>query len=189
MNSSETVSCKVEHPGVFPPFFLDPFDPPKVETTIQISAGTLAFLSANSGDDIRVLGSERLTNFAPLMVEHVTGSAQRLEVLNKSLRRMALVASLAFAYFLIFRPYGLGVAFLAGLGAATVVGPLNFLLRGGLAPKTDVVRFHFTPLDKGKPFYLETELANEAEILATLVAAGLRFGKQPDSQQPEQLGG
>jgi hypothetical protein len=189
MNSPTTFSCKVEHPGVFPSvFFLDPFEPLKVKTTVRISAHTLYFLSSNSEED-RILGRENFVDLGPVAIKHITGGEQRLEVLYKSLRRMALVASLAFAFFLIFRPYGVGVSVLAGLAAAAVVGPLHFLLRGGLVPRDEVVRFHFTPLEKGKPFYLETELAKEAEILAALVAGGLRFDEQLDSQQPQQLGG
>jgi hypothetical protein len=67
------------------------------------------------------------------------------------------------------------------LVVAAFIGPLNFLLNGGLGNKQDVVRFHFMASEPDHTFYLEVPAAQELEIHQALLPSGLHFTEiEPD---------
>jgi hypothetical protein len=119
------------------------------------------------------MGSEPWTKIGEVTVERIAGSAQRLEILRRSLSRMALVGGLVLVFSLLVRSIPLDYAALAALAVACFIGPLNFLLNGGLGRKQDVVRFYFKPAEGGRPFYLEVLPEEEAALRQALLATGL----------------
>lgn len=121
------------------------------------------------------MGTEPLASIGRVTVEHLAGGAQRLEILRRSLKRMALVGGFVLAFTLFVRAYPLGLSVLMALVVVLFIGPINFVFNGGLGGKRDVVRFHFFPTGNGRPLYLEVQPSGEQRLHEALLAAGLRF--------------
>jgi hypothetical protein len=86
---------------------------------------------------------------------------------------MALVGGIILVLSLFVRSIPLDYAALAALAVACFIGPLTFLLNGGLGRKQDLVRFYFKSTEVGRPFYLEVLPAEEPALRQALIAAGL----------------
>ena len=166
-------SCIILHPGLFPPFFTHPFNPPRTKVQIEITPEKLSVLSAPGWREARVIGNEPLVKFDHVTIQHLSANGRRLEILRHSLGRMALIGAIALAYF--FLRYDLGLGLLGGLICAGVSGLLFFMVNGGLTVRHAAVRYYFDPRHDGKKFYLEIEPSQEQEVHQALLAAGLRI--------------
>jgi len=170
-------SCALMCPALFPAYIRNP---PKIKVVAEVDSDKIAFVSSPPGGQARTIAGELIGNVSKVIIQHLSVNSQRLEVLRKSLFRIPVVAAALFIYFMLqsrLAPsrdlvYYILIALVA---AACVSGPLFFLLNGGLTIKNDAVRFHFTPLKKGKPFYLEVEPAQELEIRQAFLSAGLKL--------------
>jgi len=137
--------------------------------------------SAASAKD-KIMGTERLAKIDQVIIERLVGSAQRIEILRRSLLRMVLWGGIVLVFFLFVRTYPLGIGILAALAVAAFVGALNFLLNGGLGRKQDVVRFHFALSEHGHTFYLEVPPTQELGLHQALRAACLSL-EDPETNQ------
>ena len=183
MDTPRTFLCTVMHPRLFPAPITDPFNPLRVKMLVEVGAEDLIIRASAPIAKGKVMWTEPLTGIGRVAVERMAGSAQRLEILRRSLLRMALVGGITLAYTLLFRSYPLGYDVLMALAVAGFVGLLNFLLNGGLGRKQDVVRFHFIPAEGGRLFYLEVLPAEELDLRQALLSAGLKPAESQASQQ------
>lgn len=175
MDASKMFACTIMHPKLFPGPITDPGNPLRVQMLVEVGAEGLIIRAPASNAKDRVLGREPLDGIDRISIERLDGGAQRQEILRRSLIRMALVGGVMLGFALFVRAYPPGISILMAVAVAAFVGPLNFLLNGGLARKQDIVRFHFFPTEDGRPFYLEVLPANELELHAALLGAGLRL--------------
>lgn len=182
MNTPKTFLCTVMHPRVFPAPITDPGNPLRVEMLVEVGSEDLIIRASAPRAKGKEMGREPWDKVARVTIERLAGRGQRLEILRRSLVRMALVGGIVLAFMLLFRLYPLHYAVLGALAVAGVIGPLNFLLSGGLARKKDVVRFHFIPAGGGRPFYLEVLPAEEPELHQALLSAGFA----PENTGPSQ---
>lgn len=173
MDTHDTFLCTVMHPRLFPAPIIDPGNPLRVKVLVQVGADELIVRASAPSAEGKVLGSEPWTKIGGVTIERLTGSTRRLEIMRRSLLRMALVGGIALVFFLFFRSFPLHYAVLGALAIAAFVGPLNFLLNGGLGRKQDAVRFYFMPAEGGRRFYLEVLPAEEPELHQALLSAGL----------------
>lgn len=183
MDTPRTFLCTVMHPRLFPGPITDPGNPLRVEMLVEVGAEELIIRAPAPSAKGKVMGTEPLAGIGQVTIERMAGGAQRLEILRRSLLRMALVGVIVLAFTLLFRSYPLRYDVLMALAVAGFVGPLNFLLNGGLGRKQDVVRFHFIPAEDGRPFYLEVLPTEEPELHQALLSAGLRPEDAEASQQ------
>lgn len=167
--------CTLSHPGLFPAF---PRNPPKLPVMAEVGRDALAFVSSLAGAHARTLVSEPLAGIRHVTIRHLSRASQRLEILRRSLLRIVGLALVVFVVMLLRRAsrpsdilYNIGVA----LAGAALIGPLVFLLNGGFGIKKDVVRFHFTRSEQGRPFGLEVDPSDEAAVHQVLLSFGLRF--------------
>ncbi len=173
MDTQSMFLCTVVHPRLFPALPTDPDNPLRVEMLVEVGTEGLTIRAPAPHAKGKVMGSEPWTQMGRVTVERLGGSAQRQEILRRSLLRMALVGGIVLAWSVLFRSYPLHLSVLMALSVAAFVGPLNFLLNGGLGSKRDVVRFHFVPADGGRSFYLEVSPVVEARLQQALLAAGI----------------
>ncbi len=183
MDTPRTFLCTVMHPGLFPGPIIDLGRPLRVKMLVEVGTEDLIIRASAPIAKGKVMGTESLSKIGRVTIERVTGSAQRIEILRRSLWRMVLVGGIVLAYTLLFRSYPLRYDALMALAVAAFIGPLNFLLDGGLGRKPDVVRFHFMPTESGRPFYLEVLSAEQQELHEALLAAGLSPEDAEASQQ------
>lgn len=181
MDTPKRFSCTVMHPGRFPAYFLDPLNPPKIKVIAEIDTDKLSFISSPSSGQAKTLASEPFGNISNVTIQHLSIGAQRLELLRKSLIRYVVVATLLFIYMFVFQSRDFGYSILIALAGAIVSGPLFFLFNGGFSVKNDVIRFHFTPVKRGKAFYLEIEPTHKLELQQALLSAGLKLEENEGS--------
>ena len=175
MDTSRMFLCTIVHPRLFPGPITDPGNPLRVKMLVEISAEELIIRAPAASAKGKIMGTEPLTKIDRVTVERLGGSAQRIEILRRSLRRMALVGGIVLVFALIIRVYPIGISILMALAVAAFIGPLNFLLNGGLGGKKEVVRFHFTPSEHKHTFYLDVPPDQEPELHQALLAAGLNL--------------
>lgn len=187
MDTPGSFPCILMHPGLFPGFFLDLFNPPRTKVVAEIDADTLSFVSHKK--------SVPLTSIENVSIKRLSAGSQRLEILGKTLVRiLVLTAFLSLCQLGSISRYSQPPVYsiLIALAVATVLGgPLFFLRNGGFKIKSSVVRFHFKPLRDDKPFYLEVEPEHEAGLSQILLSAGLKFenkGKE-ETWECEKCGG
>jgi hypothetical protein len=152
---------------------------------VEIGAEDLIIRASAARAKGKIMGTEPLAKIERVTVEHLAGSAQRIEIMRRSLKRMAIVGGIVLALMLFIRAYPLSISLLAGLVVAAIIGPLNFLLNGGLGSKQDVVRFFFKPSEHGRTFYLEVPPIQEPELHHALVAAGLNLEEDENNTVAE----
>ena len=175
MDTSRMFHCTLVHRRLFPGPITDPGNPLRVEMLIEIGTEDLIIRAPAARANGKIMGTEPIASIARVAVEHLAGSAQRTEIMRRSLLRMAIVGGIVLVFMLIVRAYPLGISILAALVIASIIGPLNFLLNGGLGGKQDVVRFHFEPSEHGHTFYLEVPSDQEPGLHQALLAAGLNL--------------
>ena len=173
MDTSRMFLCTVMHPKLFPGLIADPGNPLRVKMLIEVGADDLIIRAPAASAKGKIMGTESLAKIDRVTIEHLVGSAQRIEILRRSLLRMALVGGLVLVFALFVRAYSPGIGVLMALVVAAFIGLLNFLLNGGFGRKQDVVRFHFTLSDNSHTFYLEVPPVQEQELHQALLAAGL----------------
>jgi hypothetical protein len=175
MDTSKTFLCTVVHPRLFPGPITDPGNPLRVEMLIEVGTEELIIHAPAASAKGKIMGTERLAKIDQVTIERLVGSAQRIEILRRSLLRMALVGGLVLVFALFARAYPIGISVLMALAVAAFIGPLNFLLNGGLGHKQDVVRFHFITSEHSHAFYLEVPSVQELGLHQALYTAGLRL--------------
>jgi hypothetical protein len=173
MDTSRTFLCTVVHPKLFPGPITDPGNPLRVKMLVEVGAEDLIIHASAASAKGKIMGTEPLAKIDRVAIERLVGSAQRIEILRRSLLRMALVGGMVLVFMLLVRTYPLGISALIALAVAAFIGPLNFLLNGGLGRKQDVVRFHFTLSEHGDTFYLEVPSTQELGLHQALLAAAL----------------
>ena len=180
MDTSRMLLCTVVHPKLFPGPITDPGNPLRVKMLVEVGAEDLIIRASATSANGKIMGTEPLAKIEQVTIEHLAGSEQRIEIMRRSLLRMAIVGGIILVFELFIRAFPLGISVLIALVVASIIGPLNFLLNGGLGGKQDVVRFHFIPSDHGRTFYLEVPSAQESELHQALLAAGLNL-EAPDT--------
>lgn len=173
MDTPRTFLCTVRHSRLFPSIITDPGNPPRVKMLIEVGADDLIIRAPAASAEGKVMGTEPLAKIDQVTIERLGGNEQRMEILRHSLIRMALVGGIVLVVSLFVRVYPLSISTLIALAVAAFIGPLNFLLNGGLGPKHDVVRFHFIQSGHGQSFYLEVPPTHELELHQALLAAGV----------------
>jgi hypothetical protein len=186
MEPSRMFLCTVVHPRLFPGPITDPGNPLRVKMLVEMNAEDLIIRASAASAKGKIMGTEPLAKLDRVTIERLSGSAQRIEILRRSLLRMALVAGIVLVFALFVRAYPLGISALIALAVAAFIGPLNFLLNGGLGGKQDVVRFHFTLSEQSRTFYLEVPPAQESELHQALLAAGLNL-EEPETNRDAEL--
>jgi hypothetical protein len=178
MDTSKMFLCTLVHPRLFPGPITDPGNPLKVKMLIEIGPEDLIIRASAASANGKIMGRESLASIEQVAVKHLAGGDQRTEILRRSLIRMGLVGGLVLVFGLVIRAYPLGISIMSAVIVAAVIGPLNFILNGGLGEKKDVVRFTFTTAEQGRPFYVEVPREQEAELHQALLAAGLNLEEQ-----------
>ncbi len=175
MVTSGMFLCTVVHPRLFPGPITDPGNPLRVKMLVEINPQDLVIRASAASAKGKIMGTEPLSKIERVTVTHLSAEAQRKEILRRSLVRMAIVGGIVLAFSLFIRAYPLEIGILAAVIIAALIGPLNFLLNGGLGSKQDVVRFNFTPAASGPLFYLEVPKEKEPELHQALLTAGLKL--------------
>jgi hypothetical protein len=183
MDTPRTFLCILVHPRLFPSPITDPGNPLRMKMLIEVGPQALIIRASAPIAKGKVMGTETLTGISRVSIERVVGSTRRLEILRRSLLRMALVGGIVLVFTFFVRAYPLGLGVLMALAIAGFAGSLNFLLNGGLGRQRDVFRFYFTLSAGGRPFYLEVPPTEEPELHRALLAAGLRLEDSEASQQ------
>ena len=173
MDASKPFACTIMHPKLFPGPITDPGNPLRVGMLVEVGAQDLIIRAPAPRAKGKIMGTEPLAGIGRVAIERLAGSAQRMEILRRSLSRMALVGGIVLVFALFVRTYPVGISVLMALALAAFTGPLDFLLNGGLTRKQAVVRFHFMPSKGGRPFYLEVLPTAEEDLRQALLAAGL----------------
>lgn len=122
---------------------------------IEIGPQNLLMRASAASAQGKIMGTQPLAQVEQVRIERLSGKAQRLEIMRRSLLRMALVGGIVLAYTLIVRASPSGLSVLMALGVAAFIGFLNFVLNGWLRRKQDVMRFHFTPCEGVRRFTAE----------------------------------
>ena len=182
MDTSRTFLCTVMHPGLFPGPITDPGNSLRVEMLAEVGDEDLIIRASAASAKGKIMGTEPLAKIDRVTIERLVGSAQRIEILRRSLLRMALMGGIVLVFALFVRAYPLGISALMALAVAAFIGLLNFLLNGGLGRKRDVVRFYFTLFEHGHTFYLEVPATQELGLDQALHAAGLS-PEEPETNQ------
>jgi hypothetical protein len=177
MEPSRIFLCTVVHPRLFPGPITDPGNPLKVKMLVEIGPEELIIRASADSANGKIMGTEPLARIEQVTIEHLSGSAQRMETLRRSLIRMAIVGGVILVFELFIRTFPLGISILIALVIAAIIGPFNFLLNGGLGARQDVVRFRFTPSENSRAFYLEVPPAQETDFRQALLAAGLNIAE------------
>jgi hypothetical protein len=167
--------CTIVHPSLFPGPITDPGNPLKVKMLIEISAEELKIRAPAARANGKIMGTEPLAKIERVTVQRLDGNTQRIEIMRRSLIRMAVIGSIILAFMLFIRAYPPGFSILAALTVAAFTGALNFILNGGLGVKRDVTRFFFTLSEHGRPFHLEVPRDQEPVLHQALLAAGLNI--------------
>lgn len=183
MDISRSFLCTVMHPGLFPGPITDPGNPLRVKMLIEVGAEDLIIRAPAASANGKIMGTEPLAKIDRVTIECLTGSAQRIEIMRRSLLRMALVGGIVLVFALFIRAYPIGISTLMALAVAAFIGLLNFLLNGGLGRKQNVIRFKFTPSEHGRSFYLEVPPTQELGLHHALLAAGLSLEEPGTNQQ------
>jgi hypothetical protein len=186
MDTPKMFLCTVVHPKLFPGPITDPGNPLRVKMLIEIGAEDLIIRASAASANGKIMGTEPLAKIERVIIEHLASSAQRIEILRRSLLRMAIVGGIILAFMLFIRAYSLGTSILIALVVAAIIGPLNFLLNGGLGGKQDMVRFCFEPSEHGHIFYLEVPPTQEPELHQALLAAGLNL-EEPETNTGAEI--
>lgn len=182
MDEAKTLLCTVMYPELFPDPFLGIGKPPKVKMLVEVGPKELLIHKSSRFAKGKITRVESFSGIDEVVIECLSGGAQRNEILHNSLLWMALIGGGTLVYQLFIRGYSLGISALSALIVATSSGLLKFLLDGGFGRKQNVVRFHFTPSGR-RTFYLEVPLAHEPEIHQALLAAGLNLEEPGTSHQ------
>jgi hypothetical protein len=140
---------------------------------IEVGAEELIIRASAASAKGKIMGTEPLAKIDRVTIERLAGSTQRMEIMRRSLIRMAMVGGLVLLFGLFVRAFPFGSSVLIALAVAALIGPLNFLLNGGLGSKQDVVRFRFTLSEPSHTFHLEVPPIQEPELRQALLAAGL----------------
>jgi len=91
MDTQSMFLCTVVPPCLFPALTADPGNPLRVEMLVEVGQeGVTIRVSAPCAKG-KVMGSELWTQIVRVTVERLASSKQRLEILRRSLLRMALV--------------------------------------------------------------------------------------------------
>jgi len=175
MDTSSMFPCTVVHPKLFPGPFTDPGNPLKVPMLIEIGSEELIIRASAASANGKIMGTEPFSSIKQVAVAHLAGSAQKMEIMRRSLLRMAVVGGVVLVIMLVWRAYPLGISILAALIIAAVSGLLNFLFNGGFGDNQDVVRFNFEPSEHGHAFYLELPSNQESRLHKALLSAGLNL--------------
>ncbi len=186
MDTSGMFLCTVVHPRLFPGPITDPGNPLRVKMLVEINPQDLVIRASAASAKGKIMGTEPLSKIQQVTVTHLSGEAQRKEILRRSLVRMAIVGGIVLAFSLFIRAYPIEIGLLAAVIIAAFIGPLNFLLNGGLGSKQDVVRFNFTTAESGRPFYLEVPKEQETQLHQALLIAGLKLDGSADTPAIEQ---
>jgi len=176
MMDTKRFSCTVMHPDLSPFNLLDPFNVLRIKLIAELDTDKLSLITSRG--KAKTLISVPFGNTSHVTIQHLSVSSQRLERFRQSLTRLIVLAVVMFIYILLShsrQPRDVGYYILVTLAGVGLISPLFLLSSGGFTLKNDVVRFHFTPLKEGKPFYLEVEPANEPDIHQMLLSAGLKF--------------
>ena len=182
MDTSKIFLCTVMHPRLFPALITDPGNPLRVEMLVEVGDENLIIRASAASANGKIMGTEPFTKIDRVAIERLAGSAQRMETMRRSLLRMALVAGIVLMLSL-FRGFPAGISVLIALAVAVFIGPLNFLLNGGLGYKRDVVRFQFIRSEQGYTFYLEVPSTQEWGLHQALSTAGLSLEETVTNQQ------
>lgn len=175
MDTSSMFPCTVVHPKLFPGPITDPGNPLKVPMLIEIGGKELIIRASAPRANGKIMGIEPFSSIKRVTVAHLSGSAQKMAILRRSLLRMAIVGGVVLVFMSVWRAYPLGISILATLIVATFSGLLNFLFNGGFGAKQDVVRFNFEPSEHGHSFFLELPSDQESRLHKALLAAGLNL--------------
>jgi hypothetical protein len=179
MDAPNRFACTVVHPGRFPPVITDPFNPLRVKLYAEIDTEKVSLISMPANGKEKILANEPFMNIREVIVKHLSGNDQRLEIIRKSLVRISIVVVVLFICQIqshLSEPLDFGYYLsIALLAAVFVSGPLFFVFHGGLSIKNDVVRFLFTPLERGKSFYLEVDATQESHIRQALLSANVKI--------------
>jgi hypothetical protein len=140
---------------------------------IEVGAEELIIRASAASAKGKIMGTEPLAKIDRVTIERLAGSTQRMEIMRRSLIRMAIVGGLVLLYELFMRAFPFGISVLIALAVAALIGPLNFVLNGGLGSKQDVVRLHFTLTEPSHTFHLEVPPIEEPGLRQALLAAGL----------------
>jgi len=181
MGNTVRFPCTIVHTGLFPTPLLDPFNPLKVKIVVEVSSDKLSFLASKNQD--KVLGSQPTAKITHSSVQLLTANQRRFEVFQRTLVRMALVAAIVFLWTLFIQHYGLSLSLFIALILACFVGPLNFMMNGGLTIKGDLFRFQFISEETEKRFYLDLAPKYGLEFRQALRSASLRFENENESQE------
>ncbi len=175
MDSSKMFLCTVIHPRLFPGPITDPGNPLRVKMLVEVGTEELIIRASAESAKGKIMGSESLSKIEQVIVKRIDGSAQRVEILRRSLLRMTLVGGIVLVFFLLARPYSIGISVLIALAIAVLTAALNFLLNGGLGDKQNIVRFHFKLSDYPRGFSLEVPETKQQGLHQALLAVGLTF--------------
>jgi hypothetical protein len=174
MDTSRTFPCTVVHPRLLPAPLTDPGNPLRVPLLVEVDRKELIIRASAASAKGKIIGTEPVAKIDRIIVERLSGGAQRLEILRRSLLRLGVIGGLVLVFALFIRTYALGLGLLMALIVAVFIGALNFLLNGGFTPKHDVVRFQFTLAERHQAFYLEVPPPQESGLRQALLAVGLK---------------
>lgn len=186
MDTPRMFLCTIVHPRLFPGPITDPGNPLRVKMLVEIGAEDLKIRASAASANGKIMGTEPLAKIERVTVKRLAGNVQRIEIMRRSLLRMAIVGGIVLAFMLFIRAYSPGISLLAALIVAAFIGLLNFILNGGLGDKQDVSRFYFTTSEQGRTFYLEVPRDQEPELHQALLAAGLNL-EEPEANTGMEL--
>ena len=118
MDAPTTFLCTVMHPRLFPGLITNPGKPFRVEMLIEVGIEELIIRAPAPSAKGRVMGPEPLAGISQVTIERVDGGARRLEILRRSLKRMALIGGIVLAFALFIRAYSPGARVLMALAVA-----------------------------------------------------------------------
>lgn len=175
--SRESFSCIMKNPNLFPAF---PINPPKFKFIVEIDTDKLVFFSSRTGGQSKYRGNALLENIDHVMIQHLSIQDQKIDTLkNTTIEQLTLITRV-FIILCITQFFDLSfTVLLYGLSGilvyAFVLGLIKFLFRIGFKIKSEIIRFHFTSHENGKPFYMEVTQAEEANVHQLLLSTGLEF--------------
>lgn len=182
MDTSRPFLCTVMHPRLLPAPPMTSGGPLRVKLLVEIAPQELIIRASAPSAKGKIIGTEPWPKIERVTVEPLQGSAQRLEILRRSLWRMALVGGGLLVFGLVVRAYPIEISLLMALIVGGFTGALNFLLNGGFGSKQDVVRIHFTLAERGQPFYLEVSTEQEWDVRQALRGVGLHLEDSESNQ-------
>jgi hypothetical protein len=104
MEPSRMIRCTVVHPRLFPGPITDPRNPLRVEMLVEVGPEDLIIHAPAARARGKIMGTEPLARIDQVTIEHLSGNAQRAEIMRRSLLRSAVVAGIVLCSRSLFDP-------------------------------------------------------------------------------------